>query len=1459
MRALRRAVALTAGVALAVSGVGTPASAQPRPEPPLHHKELVAKDKRGRVLLEVRGDRVKEVVAGLGGEVTAALGDRAQVAVPEDRAASLAADRSIVDIRRPERAVPMAVTSEGVSASGADAWIRDGKKGAGVKVGVIDVGFSRLDEAQGEGDLPADATVSNTGCHDVTKNEDHGTAVAEVVHDVAPDAKLFLACIDGPLDFGPATDWLRAQGVQVITAALGFLTSGRGDGTGEAGGPNDVVRQARQAGVLWSIAAGNLAQGHFSGSAADANGDGFVEFSGTAQNNGFNLGAGKTATIGLRWDAWPTSTEDLDVYVMAQAKAPTGPTDPLIVASSVNNQRDVVGGGRPTEEVTFTNTSAGAKAYYLFVKNNTARFTTRFDLFAAVPDDNPLQFTTAAGSVTEPATSPYAIAVGATRPGSGAVERYSGRGPTIDGRLKPDLTAFDKVTTTTYGPQGFAGTSAAAAHVAGAAAVLKSANPALDASQIQTALQTRANPHRSDNDWGNGVLALGTPDTVPAVTGSGYTAFTKSLPLQGKAFAPNEVFTLPIPNIPNDTTAVAFNLAVRTDPGAGPDVDSGLDVFPEDPATSTSQAATVRVRPGGGFVSTLVVAAVGRDRAIRLRAGPGNVFDNVDLLGYFSPSSGSTYFANPDPVRVLDTRGYNGSPRATPLAPNEVYRVKARGANGIPDNASAVVVNLTAAESTTGSAFGLYAQDNTGTSLNVNRNERRSNLAIVAIGEDGDIRLRNAGGQVQAMLDVVGWFAPGAGARYVPLTEATRIADTATGTGGRTTPLSQGETATFQVTGAAGIPVDATAAVLMPSARDDRLGTELSVSAAEIGTSAATAFATKQRERLSTTTFTPLGASGRVAVRNERGDATVTLDAQGYFVGGAKVGAGTCASPVGDTGYTSAFDGRLESNLAGWRVAGTAALRADGCELTTTTGRDVTWYAAHTVGADYTLKLDWQATGASSDSGVFLLFGDPGGSPTAPADNGVQVQISPLSTGAVVPGRQADVAAAKPVGQWNTYEITVAWNSVTVVLNGQQVNQYAITDPNRVHDNGYVGLQNTGSSAPVKFRNVRIKRNTSVRTGEVIGVDNRCLDVPGYDPAVTQPQMWDCNLFPNQRWTFTDDGRITNLGRCLGAENGGTAAGTVVLFQGCTTENPQQWTVRPGGAIVNNRSGRCLTPATTERGAGLRIQDCAGSASQVWRVPDQHGRFGAFYGATGKCLDVYNNDARTKKVGPWDCNGSAAQWWSAVGDGRLASSGRCLDVAGTAAGSAVSLADCTAAQTQQWSVRPEGTVVNGASGRCLTAASGTNGAAYTVQDCTGTPLQLWRLGAMTLWTGTLVGVGGKCADVKGENPANGVVWLWTCFGPVGETYLGLNDGTIRTIGTCLDIGNVVNGTAVGVYNCHNGLSQQWSVRPDGTVVNVQSTRCVDVQAGATADGTKIQLWDCVGTPQQRWSVPLRAS
>src|SRR5262249_11174855 len=73
-------------------------------------------------------------------------------------------------------------------------------------------------------------------------------------------------------------------------------------------------------------------------------------------------------------------------------------------------------------------------------------------------------------------------------------------------------------TFTGCGTSGFTGTSAAAPHVAGAAALAKQANPGFSPAQIQAYLQGRSIDRGAvgkDNLYGSGSLWLGSPPATP--------------------------------------------------------------------------------------------------------------------------------------------------------------------------------------------------------------------------------------------------------------------------------------------------------------------------------------------------------------------------------------------------------------------------------------------------------------------------------------------------------------------------------------------------------------------------------------------------------------------------------------------------------------------------------------------------------------------------------------------------------------------------------------------------------------------------------------------------------------------------------------------------------------------------------------------------------------------------------
>ncbi len=198
-----------------------------------------------------------------------------------------------------------------------------------------------------------------------------------------------------------------------------------------------------------------------------------------------------------------------------------------------------------------------------------------------------------------------------------------------------------------------------------------------------------------------------------------------------------------------------------------------------------------------------------------------------------------------------------------------------------------------------------------------------------------------------------------------------------------------------------------------------------------------------------------------------------------------KVGAerDICTPQVPGAGYTSLFDGTLDS-LAGWRQAsaGSFARQAD-CSLKTVGNAGMLWWPGERFDK-YSLKLDWKLAG-DDNSGVFVGFPDPGNDWNVAFTRGHEIQIDPTddadsTTGSIynysAPDAAARDAALKPAGQWNAYEIIVEGQRIQVFLNGVKINDYTNTDPNRMTIPGFIGLQNHAAGDDVFFRNVRLRK-----------------------------------------------------------------------------------------------------------------------------------------------------------------------------------------------------------------------------------------------------------------------------------------------------------------------------------------------------------------------------------------------
>jgi len=373
-------------------------------------------------------------------------------------------------------------------------------------VAVLDGGFKGLAERQASGDLPANVVTQDFCGGQLLGEEDHGTAVAEIVHEMAPDAQLYLACVGTEVDLAAAEAWAKSQGVTVINHSAGWEGPYRDDGGGPVGA---VVADARANGILWVNSAGNEAMTHWSGSYTP-NGSWHMWNPNGDMGNSFIWPNGMGICGFLKWDEWPSVISDFDLGLFLSGSN-------SLLAVSEGNQ----GVGQPPfEAMCWRQTSGRDLVVFWAIRGYRVTTSPRLDLVSWSPT---LQYAVAAGSIATPASSPAAFAVGALCWQSRGLEPYSSQGPTIDGRTKPDIVGHDSVSGSTYGgfsscPSAFAGTSASSPEVAGAAALVKQAYPNLNPDELKAYLMRAARDLGDagvDNVYGAGELQLPkAPDIV---------------------------------------------------------------------------------------------------------------------------------------------------------------------------------------------------------------------------------------------------------------------------------------------------------------------------------------------------------------------------------------------------------------------------------------------------------------------------------------------------------------------------------------------------------------------------------------------------------------------------------------------------------------------------------------------------------------------------------------------------------------------------------------------------------------------------------------------------------------------------------------------------------------------------------------------------------------------------------
>jgi hypothetical protein len=376
---------------------------------------------------------------------------------------------------------------------GVERWHRQGHRGQGIKIAVLDSGFRDYRRFLGKG-LPEHVKVrSFRKDQDLeARDSQHGILCGEVLHALAPDAEIMLVNWDpdSPQAFLDAIRWAKSQGAKIMSCSLIMPSWSDGEGCGEVHrGLAPLLSDS-----LFFASAGNTAQRHWCGRFSP-NQAGWHRWRGEVTDN--------TLT------PWGKDRVAVEFY---------GPTHSSFEVSICNSATgDAI--GRSFLQVDATKKAGRAivrfepeaeAAYQVKVRCIDSPDST-MEAFHLVVLGGSLECTTCRGSIPFPGDGAQVVAVGAVD-AKGERSLYSSCGPNSP-LPKPDFVATVPFPSLCR-DRPFAGTSAAAPQAAGLAAVLWSSRPNWTPNQVIQGLREAAldlGPPGHDCETGYGLIRLPRP------------------------------------------------------------------------------------------------------------------------------------------------------------------------------------------------------------------------------------------------------------------------------------------------------------------------------------------------------------------------------------------------------------------------------------------------------------------------------------------------------------------------------------------------------------------------------------------------------------------------------------------------------------------------------------------------------------------------------------------------------------------------------------------------------------------------------------------------------------------------------------------------------------------------------------------------------------------------------------
>ena len=645
-------------------------------------------------------DRLEAVGAEVG--YASKRGDSVRASIPVSALEEVATWRDVRRIESAVGAITHASVSEGDAAHAADtARMRRRVTGTGVKVCALSDGVDSLAESQAADELPeVDVLPDQEG------DGDEGTAMLEIIHDLAPNAELgFATAFNGDASFADNIRALRFEaGCDIIVDDILYFN----EHPFQDGPIAQSVNAVTADGALFFSSAGNEGNtidgtaGNYESDFIDS-GRSVGKFAGTAHD--FDPGAGVQVYEPLS----PASSADVPVTLFwADPLEGAGNDYDLYLFDANDNvvsfSQDVQNGDDDPYEILFTPVFGGTGLRLAVVKfSGAARYfqlsalrgrfkdsadglvaratpgvtrghSAAVDAFstAAAPAAAPFPRLLEPGDPANPAgpfPSPFTAAQLPERFTSDGPRRvffradgseitpgnYSSTGGAV--RQKPDITAADGVTTSLDDFAPFFGTSAAAPHAAAIAALVLSGNPGAGTADVREAFNATAldlAPAGVDARTGQGIVRA---DRVLAFTGAtpqplvraGSPTVTPTTGDGDEFLEPGERATVTVPAT-NSGDGTATGVSVTASTG-----DEQATVIPRSRSYGNMARGATRTRD-----FTLALAPgypLGKPVSLALR---------VTFAGVLSPTTSTHGFRTGQPGTEVTTFAYAGPPVAIP-------------------------------------------------------------------------------------------------------------------------------------------------------------------------------------------------------------------------------------------------------------------------------------------------------------------------------------------------------------------------------------------------------------------------------------------------------------------------------------------------------------------------------------------------------------------------------------------------------------------------------------------------------------------------------------------------------------------------------------------------------------------------------------------------------------------------